>query len=114
MSECLFCRMVSGDLKVPKVYEDPDLFAINDIHPQAPVHILLIPRRHRATILDLDENDQAAIGKLFSVASRLARDKGLDQSGYRIVVNCLEGAGQSVFHVHFHLLGGRPMRWPPG
>lgn len=114
MSECIFCKMATGEMNVPKVYEDSELFAINDIHPRSPTHILILPRKHLATLLDLEEVDQAMIGRIFLVAKKLAKEKGLDKSGYRIVANCLEGAGQSVFHIHFHMLGGRPMSWPPG
>lgn len=114
MKDCLFCKMASGQMNVPKVYEDSEIFAINDINPQAPTHVLVIPKKHIATLLELNEGDQALIGKIYGVTKKIAKDKGLDRSGYRILANCLEAAGQSVFHIHFHLLGGRRMAWPPG
>ena len=95
------------------VYEDPELFAFEDINPQAPTHILICPRKHFQSLADASEQDQAVLGKLQLVAAQLARERQL-HSGYRTVMNSGEGAGQSVFHLHLHLLGGRPFRWPPG
>ena len=114
MSECLFCRISEGSIPSEKLYESDTLFAIDDINPQAPTHILIIPRIHQATLLEVEEKDHLTIGFVVSVANKLAKERGLDQSGYRLVVNCGEGAGQSVFHIHFHLLGGRALNWPPG
>ena len=114
MSDCLFCKIEKGDIPAEKVYEDDSVFAISDINPQAPVHLLVIPKKHYSTILELDEKDHELVGSVFSTANCLAKDHGLDQSGFRIVVNCGAEAGQSVFHVHYHLLGGRAMHWPPG
>jgi histidine triad (HIT) family protein len=96
------------------VYDGDSVFAISDINPQAPVHLLIIPKKHYSTILELDEKDHELVGSVFSAANCLAKDYGLDQSGFRVVVNCGAEAGQSVFHVHYHLLGGRAMHWPPG
>jgi histidine triad (HIT) family protein len=96
------------------VYQDDSLVAFKDIHPRAPVHLLIVPRKHIATLLDLASVDEAVIGHIFTTGARLAREQGLAASGYRMVVNCGAGAGQSVYHVHFHLLGGRPFSWPPG
>lgn len=113
-AECLFCKMVSGQIKPNTVYEDNDVLAFKDINPQAPVHVLVIPKKHVATLNDLEDGDTGLIGKLASAAVRLARESGIAESGYRTVINCNADAGQSVFHIHLHLLGGRPMHWPPG
>mgnify|MGYP001820497008 FL=1 len=112
--DCLFCRIVDGDLSADIVYENGSLIAFRDINPKAPTHILLIPRRHIATMNDLQEGDIALTGELFTTAARIAADEGLAEDGYRVVMNCNEAAGQSVFHIHLHLMGGRPMTWPPG
>ncbi len=114
MSDCLFCQIASGEIPSRKVYADDELFAFEDIHPQAPVHILVIPRKHLATLNDLSDEDAPLMGRLLLQCSRIARERGLDAKGFRVNANCLESAGQSVFHVHFHLLGGRPFGWPPG
>lgn len=114
MSDCLFCKISEGAIPSEKVYESNTLFAINDINPQSPTHILIIPRTHQATLLDVQEKDHTLMGSVISVANKLAVERGLDKSGYRLVVNCGAGAGQSVFHIHFHLLGGRALGWPPG
>ena len=114
MSDCLFCRIVRGDVKGNIVYQDNSVVAFKDINPKAPVHLLIVPRKHIATLLDLQQEDHSLIGKIFSVVNQLAKDQGIAQGGFRVVVNCGARAGQSVFHIHFHLLGGRPMAWPPG
>ena len=114
MSDCLFCKISEGSVPSDKVYESDTLFAINDINSQAPTHILIIPRIHQDTLLDVEEKDHVLMGSVISVANQLAKEKGLDKSGFRLVVNCGADAGQSVFHIHFHLLGGRTMNWPPG
>ena len=114
MSDCLFCKISEGAIPSDKVYESDKLFAINDISPQAPVHILIIPRIHLATLLDIEAKDHTLMGSVISVANQLAKERELDTSGYRLVVNCGAGAGQSVFHIHYHLLGGRTLSWPPG
>ena len=114
MDDCLFCKIADGKIPARKVLDEPELLAFEDIHPQAPVHLLLIPRRHVASLNDAKDEDAPMLGRLLTAARRLARDKGIDASGYRVVVNTMAGAGQSVFHVHVHLLGGRPMHWPPG
>jgi len=113
-TECLFCKMVSGQIKPNTVYEDDDVLAFKDINPQAPVHVLVIPKKHTATLNDLKPADAGLVGKLLLTAARIARDSGIAESGYRTVLNCNVDAGQSVFHVHLHLLGGRVMHWPPG
>ena len=113
-AECLFCKMVSGQIKPDTVYQDQDMLAFKDSNPQAPVHVLVIPKKHIATLNDLADGDADLIGKLMQAAVRIAGESGLAESGYRTVMNCNADAGQSVFHIHMHLLGGRRMRWPPG
>jgi histidine triad (HIT) family protein len=114
MSDCLFCGIVEGRVEGDVVYRDESVVAFRDIRPRAPVHILIVPRKHVVTILDLDVNDQALIGQIFLVIAKLAREQGIAESGFRVVVNSGADAGQTVFHLHFHLLGGRPFHWPPG
>ena len=114
MSDCLFCGIVEGRVKGNVVYRDESVVAFKDIRPQAPVHILIVPRKHVATVLDLEVNDQAVVGQIFLVVAKLARDQGIDESGFRLVVNSGPDAGQTVFHLHFHLLGGRHFSWPAG
>jgi histidine triad (HIT) family protein len=113
-NDCLFCRIVDGNLSADIVYENDSLIAFRDINPKAPTHILLIPRRHIATMNDLEDGDKALVGELFVAAARIAADEGLADDGYRVVMNCNAAAGQSVFHIHLHLMGGRTMTWPPG
>lgn len=113
-ADCLFCKMVSGSIKPSTVYEDSDVLAFNDINPQAPVHVLVVPKQHIATLNDLDADHIELTGKLVRTAAHIARETGIAEPGYRLVMNCNADAGQSVFHVHVHLLGGRHMRWPPG
>ncbi|RKY14086.1 MAG: histidine triad nucleotide-binding protein [Planctomycetota bacterium] len=112
--ECIFCRIVSGEVPAKKVYEDDDVMAFEDIRPQAPVHILVIPKRHIATVNDLTESDAQLMGKLVLVAKRIASERGVAERGYRLVLNCNRDSGQEVFHIHLHLLGGRRFTWPPG
>ena len=113
MNDCLFCKISRKEIPGKMVYEDADLFAFEDIAPQAPTHILICPRKHLVTLGDAQTEDSALLGHLFQVAARLATEKGLTD-GYRAVVNNGPGAGQSVAHLHVHLLGGRNFRWPPG
>lgn len=114
MDGCLFCSLVEGKINANIVYQSDRIVAFTDVRPQAPVHILLIPRKHLAGVLDIEPEDHALIGEIFQVAVRLAREQGIADSGFRIVVNSGADAGQSVFHLHYHLLGGRLMTWPPG
>lgn len=114
MSDCLFCKIVDGDIPAELVYESETALAFRDINPKAPTHVLIIPRRHISTINDLEAGDEALVGSLFSAARQIAADEGLADDGYRVVMNCNEAAGQSVFHIHLHLLGGRVLGWPPG
>ena len=114
MDDCLFCKIAEGQIPSKIVYQDEDVVAFEDINPQAPHHILLIPRRHIASIADITEEDGPLLARVFMVAAKLAHQLGFDERGYRIVTNTGPDAGQSVFHVHFHLLGGRKFSWPPG
>jgi histidine triad (HIT) family protein len=114
MSDCLFCGIVDGRVKANVVYQDERIVAFKDISPKAPVHVLIIPRKHMAGVLDIEVEDGALIGEIFQVASRLAKELGIAESGFRVVVNSGADAGQSVSHMHYHLLGGRRMAWPPG
>jgi histidine triad (HIT) family protein len=112
--DCLFCRILSGDIPAEIIHESDTAIAFRDINPQAPTHVLIIPRRHIATINDLEPGDEPVIGSLYLAAKQIAAEEGLADDGYRVVMNCNEGAGQSVFHLHLHLLGGRRLDWPPG
>lgn len=114
MTDCLFCKMVTGDIPPDKVYEDDEVLAFNDINPQAPVHVLIIPKKHITTLNDADDSDTQVLGKLNLVASKLAKEGGYADDGYRIVMNCNNAGGQAVYHIHLHLLAGRQMSWPPG
>lgn len=114
MTDCLFCKILNGEMDSDFVHEDDHVVGFRDINPQAPHHVLFIPREHIATLNDLDEGHAELMGRLFLAAKQYANDNGIADDGYRTVVNCNEGAGQSVFHVHLHLLGGRRMEWPPG
>ncbi len=114
MEHCLFCRILDRSAPAKFVYEDNDLVAIEDLHPQAPVHLLVIPRKHIASLKDASREDEPVLGRLLTVAAQLARERGLDSKGYRTVVNTGSSAGQSVFHLHVHFLGGRAFHWPPG
>jgi histidine triad (HIT) family protein len=112
--KCLFCNLVRGEINSDIVYEDDDVIAFRDINPQAPHHILVIPRRHIATLNDTKPEDTVLIGKLTLTAQQVAKEIGVAEDGYRLVMNCNRHGGQTVFHVHLHLLAGRPMHWPPG
>ena len=114
MTECLFCKMLKKEIPVDIVYKDDDVMAFNDINPQAPIHILIIPCDHIATINDMQADHAEIVGKLFLAAKKIANEKGIAEGGYRTVMNCNADAGQTVFHMHLHLLGGRRMDWPPG
>lgn len=114
MEDCLFCKIVAGQIPAELVYQDEDLLAFHDINPQAPLHVLVVPRRHIATLNDLTPGDSALVGRMHLAAARIASEHGFSQAGYRTVFNCNEQAGQTVFHLHLHLLCGRAMGWPPG
>lgn len=114
MSTCLFCRIIAGEIPASIVYQDERLVAFNDIHPQAPTHVLVVPREHIATLNELDPAHDALMGEMVRRAAAIASDRGHAARGYRSVFNCNADAGQTVFHVHLHLLGGRSLGWPPG
>lgn len=113
-SECLFCRIVAQEIDAEVVLETDNVLAFRDINPQAPAHVVIIPKRHIATINDVQEEDSRTVGELFLAARDIAKDEGFAESGYRVTMNCNSAAGQTVFHIHLHLLGGRQFRWPPG
>ncbi len=113
MDQCLFCKIANRQLPGKIVYEDDEFVAFEDINPKAPVHVLIIPRRHMATLLDANQNDDRLLGRLLLVANDIARQKGIAARGFRLVLNCNSEGGQVVFHLHLHLLGGRPLRWHP-
>jgi len=107
--DCLFCKIISKDIPADIVYEDDKVLAFSDINPQAPVHILVIPHQHISTINDASDSDTELLGYMMLVAARIAKDNGIDESGYRLIVNCNEQGGQTVFHIHLHILGGRQL-----
>lgn len=111
---CLFCKIIDGDIPAEIVYESETALAFRDINPQAPMHVLVIPRKHISTINDIEEDDETIVGSLYTAAREIASSEGIADEGYRAVMNCNEGAGQSVFHIHLHVLGGRQLVWPPG
>jgi len=114
MSECVFCRIVQRHIPAEIVDEDEEVLAFKDLNPQAPTHLLVVPKAHIPTVADLTQTNAPLLARAALMANRLAKQHGLTQAGYRLVVNCGAQAGQSVWHLHLHLLGGRPMRWPPG
>lgn len=114
MTDCLFCKMVAGEIEPDKVFESDELLAFRDINPQAPTHILVISKKHIATTNDLSEADESLVGQMVLAAQKIAVDEGIAESGYRLVLNCNQHGGQSVDHIHIHILGGRQMMWPPG
>lgn len=111
-NDCLFCKIAARTIAVDAVFEDDEFLAFRDLNPQAPVHILLIPKRHYATVMDMD--DRAIMGRALEAVQQTAIKLGLDEEGFRTVLNCRDNGGQTVYHVHFHILGGRFMQWPPG
>lgn len=113
MDNCLFCRIVNGDIPSSKVYEDDTVYAFNDIAPAAPVHVLIIPKEHITSAADITAENSGVIAHIFEVAAKIAQEKGLSD-GFRVVTNCGDSAGQTVKHLHFHLLSGRDFTWPPG
>jgi histidine triad (HIT) family protein len=114
MADCLFCKIARKEIPADVLYEDRLVLAFSDINPQAPVHVLIIPKAHHETLNDVSAEEQQLLGHMVLVATKMAGEKGLKDKGYRLVANCLASAGQSVFHVHIHLLGGRTFTWPPG
>ena len=114
MTGCLFCKIASGEIKTDYLYEDDEIVAFNDLGPQAPMHGLVIPKQHIATLNDLTDDDAQLIGNMVLIAKKIASEKGFSESGFRTVMNCNADGGQSVFHIHLHLLAGRQLSWPPG
>jgi len=114
MSDCIFCRVVRREIPSKIVYEDDQLLAFEDVNPQAPVHLLVIPKKHIDQLSSLSSQDQGLGGALLQAANRLAKDKGISEEGFRVVINSGPKAGQTVFHLHLHVMGGRLFRWPPG
>ncbi len=112
--DCLFCKIINGEIPSQKVYEDEYVYAFNDISPTAPVHVLIIPKKHISTINDIEETDIELIGKIFIAAKKIAKQLNIAEDGYRIISNCNKNAGQTVFHIHFHLIAGRELEWPAG
>ena len=114
MSDCLFCKIIAGEIPSKKVFENKDFLAFEDINPQAPVHILFISNKHIETLNDISDGDAALLGSMLVKIKSLAGEQGISEDGYRLVINCNKNAGQEVFHLHVHLLGGRKFTWPPG
>lgn len=114
MADCLFCKIVKGEIPADIVYEDDHVVAFRDISPQAPTHVLVIPRRHVEYLTDLTEEHAALLARIFAGINKVAEKEGINESGFRVVGNCKSDAQQTVFHIHFHVLGGRQMTWPPG
>ena len=112
--DCLFCKIIAGDIPSTKVYEDETVYAFLDIEPQAPVHIIIVPKEHFASGNEITDENSAVIGHIFAVAAKIAKEQGFAEKGWRIVNNCGEDGGQTVGHIHFHLLAGRNLQWPPG
>lgn len=114
MSDCLFCKFVSGELQADVVFDDDDVMAFRDINPQAPMHVLVVPKQHVATINELTDKNAELVGRMYLAAKQVATEAGYAESGYRTVMNCNADAGQTVFHIHLHVLAGRELGWPPG
>jgi len=114
MSDCIFCKIVDGSIPAEKIFENDDVIAFRDINEQAPLHVLIVPKKHIASLNDIGEEEAELVGRLFIAAKKIAAERGVADDGYRTVINTMAGAGQSVFHIHLHLLGGRPFQWPPG
>jgi histidine triad (HIT) family protein len=114
VADCLFCKIVAGTIPAATVYQDEHLVAFKDITPQAPMHVLIVPRRHIGSLNELAETDDRIVGEMVRRGAAIAREHGHADRGYRTVFNCNADAGQTVFHIHLHVLGGRPMAWPPG
>ncbi|MBP3447805.1 MAG: histidine triad nucleotide-binding protein [Clostridia bacterium] len=114
MEDCLFCKIIKGEIPSKKAYEDEDVYAFWDISPTAPVHILVIPKKHIAMLNDISEQNSSVISKIYEAIPKIAKENGIAEDGYRVVTNCNKAAGQTVFHIHFHLIGGRELTWPAG
>lgn len=114
MQECIFCKIIKGEIPSEKVYEDDMVISFKDIEPAAPLHVLIIPKKHISNLNEITEEDSKIISHIYIVAKQIAKDLGVDKTGYRVVTNCGDNGGQTVNHIHFHLLGGRSLQWPPG
>ncbi len=114
MVDCLFCKIINKEINSDILFEDDDVLAFKDINPQAPIHFLIVPKKHISTINDLQQEDEKITGKMILIAQSLAKQENIDEKGYRLVFNCNSEGGQAVYHIHLHLLGGRRMQWPPG
>lgn len=114
MSDCLFCKIINGEIPSEKVYEDDKVYAFRDVNPQAPIHFLVVPKEHISSALELNDSNKDVVGHAFTVVSEIAKNMGFDKSGFRIVNNCGKDGGQTVGHLHFHVLAGRNIGWPPG
>jgi histidine triad (HIT) family protein len=114
MTDCLFCKIANKELDADIIYEDDNCIAFNDINPKAPTHVLVIPKKHIATMNDISDDETELAGHLFQIAKKIAKDLDIAEAGYRVLMNCNQGGGQEVYHIHLHLLGGRQMTWPPG
>lgn len=114
MENCIFCKIIAGEIPSNKAYEDEYVLAFHDLDPKAPTHILIIPKKHMASVMELEAADGAYVAQMFQAAKKIARDMGIAESGFRLVLNTGEDGGQSVAHLHMHLLGGRKLAWPPG
>ncbi|KAJ53858.1 histidine triad (HIT) family protein [Clostridium tetanomorphum] len=114
MGNCIFCKIIKGEIPSEKIYEDDLILSFKDINPEAPMHVLIIPKKHISSLNELKEEDSKIISHIFIVAKEIAKKLGIDEKGYRIVTNCGEDGGQTVEHIHFHMLGGRLLQWPPG
>lgn len=112
--DCLFCKIINGDIPSSKVYEDESVYAFRDIDPKAPTHILIVPKKHITSVNELQDEDYVLLGKVYDAVKKIAVLEGVEKSGYRVVVNTLSDGGQTVDHLHFHILGGRSLSWPPG
>lgn len=113
-NECIFCKIANEEIKAQFIYQDEKIAAFNDLNPQAPEHILIIPKKHIATINDLNSEDNNLCGHMITTATKIAKDKGISEAGYRLVLNCNADGGQEIYHIHLHLLAGRKLKWPPG
>ena len=114
MDKCLFCKIINGDIAAKKVYENEHIIAFNDIDPKAPIHILVIPKKHIRSINELNSSDINLAGEIILAAKKIAKDQGVDSKGFRVVFNTNDDGGQTVYHIHMHIMGGRQMQWPPG
>lgn len=114
MKDCLFCKIIAGEIPSKKAYEDENVYAFWDIAPTAPVHILVIPKQHISTLNDIHSDNSGVISKIYEAIPKIARENGIAEDGYRVISNCNQAAGQTVFHIHFHLIGGRDLAWPAG